>query len=111
MGSPFQFPLNLLFDSWIFQISEEWAPDTSFYAPRYIFSLPNGKLVVLDNKALYLFTPTGRLICKMFEGEAKRFRGLAFYKEFGRLITTETTDDVVNLVFIDVEHTRDIVDV
>ena len=67
-------------------------------------------MIVLDNKAMYLFTPTGKLIRKMFEGEASRFRGLAYYKEFGRVITTETTDEVVNLVFIDVEHTRDIVD-
>ena len=43
-------------------------------------------------------------------GEANRFRGLAYYKEFGRLITTETTDEVVNLVFIDIEHSKDIVD-
>ena len=90
--------------------TEQWATDISFYAPRYIYSLPSGKVVVMDSKAIYLFTPTGKLIRKMFEGEANRFRGLAFYKEFGRLITTETTDEVVNLVFIDIEHSRDIVD-
>jgi hypothetical protein len=87
-----------------------FAPNVAFYIPRYVHCLPDGKVVVLDQKALYVFRPDGGLLATLFEREAHRFRGLAYYREFGRLITTETTEDDVVLKFIDLEKAKDIVD-
>ena len=48
---------------------------------------------------------------KLFDGEASAFRGLAYYTDYGRLITTETVDDVVKLIFIDIGMNKDVVKV
>ena len=87
-----------------------FAPEVDFLAPRYILCLPERTILVLDNKALYVIKPSGRLVCKLFEGEAERFRGLGYYKGFGRVVTTERkSDGSTQILFIDVVNKKDIV--
>ncbi|TRY71843.1 hypothetical protein TCAL_00309 [Tigriopus californicus] len=91
--------------------TEDWASEIDFDGPRYIIALSIHRVVVLDNKYIYVFRSDGQLIRKIFEGEAHRFRGLTYYQEYGRLVTSETTASGIQIVFIDVEKTRDIVHV
>ena len=88
-----------------------FAPEISFLAPRYVLCLSDRKLLVMDSKALYVIRPNGRLECKLFEGEAERFRGLSYYRAFGRVVTTEKmADGTTHIVFIDVEAKKDVVE-
>eukprot|EP00095_Tigriopus_kingsejongensis_P006091 maker-scaffold712_size108441-snap-gene-0.34 protein:Tk06091 transcript:maker-scaffold712_size108441-snap-gene-0.34-mRNA-1 annotation:"hypothetical protein BRAFLDRAFT_227409" len=91
--------------------SDSWAPEVRFEGPRYIQGTLYDRVVVMDNKFIYIFNLDGSLVRKIFEGEAHRFRGLAFDQEYGRLVTTETNSKGIYIVFIDVEKTRDIVSV
>ena len=41
---------------------EPFAERTAFYSPRYVQCLTNGRVAVLDNKALYIISRRGSVI-------------------------------------------------
>ena len=88
-----------------------FAPGVKFLTPRYVLCIPDQKVAVMDEKALYIIRQSdGKLHTVMFKKETHRFRGLAYHEMQGRLLTTETKGDQIYIHCIDFECSKDIVD-
>ena len=88
-----------------------FSPATKFLTPRYVLCLPEKKVAVMDERALYILEQTdGSVHSVMFKKETHRFRGLAYHEKQGRLLTTETKDDQIYLHGIDYDIDKAIVD-
>ncbi len=80
----------------------------NFFRPRSVlYCEPEEKVLVLDDRALYVFSAKdGSLLDNMFDKEAHRFRGLAYYERDGRVVTTESTETNILIRFIDINFNK-----
>lgn len=106
-----------MFQGWEYR--GQWPPSATLITPRYVLCIPDETnpaskmgldVAILDHGSLQLYGPYGQLKKKLLFKEASNYRGLAYYPDMGRVITTEMTTKGVYLVFMNFDTTEKIVD-